>query len=118
MQRSSHESGFDIANMVDSRAFRDQCCALRPVPVRLEYRINTIITLLYDLLYAILYKYFDRIRVFKVASVEETHEQLEAIYGARAEAYGGIPDVTQTLIGVAGLLLPGLKLEIKCIAHL
>jgi enamine deaminase RidA (YjgF/YER057c/UK114 family) len=55
---------------------------------------------------------------FLVTSVEETHEQLEAIYGARAEAYGGSPEVTQTLIGVAGLLLPELKLEIKCIAHL
>ena len=55
---------------------------------------------------------------FLVTSVEETHEQLEAIFGARAEAYGGSPEVTQTLIGVAGLLLPELKLEIKCIAHL
>ena len=55
---------------------------------------------------------------FLVTSVEETHENLEAIYTARAEAYGGIPEVTQTLIGVAGLLLPELKLEIKCIAHL
>jgi len=40
MQRSSHESGFDIANMVDSRAFRDQCCALGPVLARLKYRIQ------------------------------------------------------------------------------
>jgi len=63
---------------------------------------------------------FDNIvdETFLVTSVEETHDQLEAIYGARAEAYGGIPDVTQTLIGVAGLLLPELKLEIKCVAHL
>ena len=63
---------------------------------------------------------FDNIvdETFLVTSVEETHEQLEAIFGARAEAYGGIPEVTQTLIGVAGLLLPELKLEIKCIAHL
>ena len=63
---------------------------------------------------------FDNIvdETFLVTSVEETHEQLEAIFGARAEAYGGSPEVTQTLIGVAGLLLPELKLEIKCIAHL
>jgi len=63
---------------------------------------------------------FDNIvdETFLVTSVEETHDQLEAIYGARAEAYGGIPEVTQTLIGVAALLLPELKLEIKCIAHL
>jgi enamine deaminase RidA (YjgF/YER057c/UK114 family) len=55
---------------------------------------------------------------FLVTSVEETHENLKAIYGARAEAYGTTPEVTQTLIGVAGLVLPKLKLEIKCIAHL
>ena len=63
---------------------------------------------------------FDNIvdETFLVTSVEETHDQLEAIFGARAEAYGGTPEVTQTLIGVAGLLLPELKLEIKCIAHL
>lgn len=63
---------------------------------------------------------FDNIvdETFLVTSVEETHENLEAIYGARAEAYGGIPEVTQTLIGISGLVLPQLKLEIKCIAHL
>ena len=63
---------------------------------------------------------FDNIvdETFLVTSVEETHDQLEAIFGARAEAYGGMPEVTQTLIGVAALLLPELKLEIKCIAHL
>lgn len=63
---------------------------------------------------------FDNIvdETFLVTSVEETHANLQAIYGARAAAYGGIPAVTQTLIGVAGLVLPALKLEIKCIAHL
>ena len=63
---------------------------------------------------------FDNIvdETFLVTSVKETHDNLQAIYGARAEAYGGIPEVTQTLIGVAGLVLPELKLEIKCIAHL
>lgn len=33
-------------------------------------------------------------------------------------AYGGTPEVTQTLVGISGLVLPALKLEIKCIAHL
>lgn len=55
---------------------------------------------------------------FFVTNLEETHTNLEAIFGARAEAYGRKPEVTQTLIGVSGLLLPELKLEIKCIAHL
>lgn len=63
---------------------------------------------------------FDNIvdETFFVTSVEETHKDLKGIYGARAEAYGGVPEVTQTLIGVSGLVLPALKLEIKCIAHL
>ena len=81
------------------------------------------VTLAYANIRAVLAEFgadFDNIvdETFLVTSVEETHENLEAIYTARAEAYGGIPEVTQTLIGVAGLLLPELKLEIKCIAHL
>jgi enamine deaminase RidA (YjgF/YER057c/UK114 family) len=55
---------------------------------------------------------------FYVISMEETHQNIEAIYAARAAAYGGTPEVTQTLLAVAGLVLPALKLEIKCIAHL
>ena len=55
---------------------------------------------------------------FFVTSVAETMENLEAVFGARQQAYGSKPEVTQTLIEVAGLLLPGLKLEIKCIAQL
>ena len=41
-----------------------------------------------------------------------------ALYRARTEAYGGNPDVCQTVIGVTGLIEPALKIEIKCIAHL
>lgn len=55
---------------------------------------------------------------FLVTSVDEVMENLEAIYGERERAYGQKPEVTQTLIGVAALFLPGLKLEIKCIAQL
>lgn len=55
---------------------------------------------------------------FFVISIEETHTNIEAVYGARAQAYGGKPEVCQTLIGVVGLVLPTLKLEIKCVAHL
>jgi enamine deaminase RidA (YjgF/YER057c/UK114 family) len=43
---------------------------------------------------------------------------IEALFGIRAEAYGGNPDVTQTLVQVAGLVMPELLIEIKCIAHL
>lgn len=55
---------------------------------------------------------------FLVTDLAETHADLEAIFGARAEAYGRKPEVTQTLVGVAGLLFPEMKVEIKCIAHL
>ena len=55
---------------------------------------------------------------FFVISIEETHTNIEAVYGARAQAYGGKPEVCQTLIGVVGLVLPTLKLEVKCVAHL
>jgi enamine deaminase RidA (YjgF/YER057c/UK114 family) len=55
---------------------------------------------------------------FLVTNVDEVMENLEAIYGAREQAYGEKPNVSQTLIGVAALLLPELKLEIKCIAQL
>ena len=55
---------------------------------------------------------------FLVTSVEETMANLEPIYAAREQAYGEKPEVTQTLIEVSALLLPELKLEIKCIAHL
>lgn len=55
---------------------------------------------------------------FYVTSLEETHEALDDIFAARAKAYGGLADVTQTLIGVNGLFLPALKLEIRCVAVL
>jgi hypothetical protein len=42
----------------------------------------------------------------------------DAVFGARAKAYGGIPEVCQTLVQVSALVLPELKLEIKCVAHL
>ncbi|EED31150.1 putative translation initiation inhibitor,yjgFfamily [gamma proteobacterium NOR5-3] len=55
---------------------------------------------------------------FLVTDVTEAMTNLEAIFAARQQAYGQRPDVTQTLIGVAALLLPELKIEIKCVAHL
>ncbi len=55
---------------------------------------------------------------FLVTDVTEVMTNLEAVFAARQEAYGQKPDVTQTLIGVAALLLPELKIEIKCVAHL
>lgn len=51
-----------------------------------------------------------------VTDMDEIHEHLEAIFGSRAEAYGRRPAVTQTLVGVSALVLPELKIEIRCVA--
>lgn len=53
-----------------------------------------------------------------VTDVEELMSNVDAIYSARQEAYGGVPEVAQTVIQIEALVDPRLKLEIKCIAHL
>lgn len=53
-----------------------------------------------------------------VTNIEEIMSNADAISAVRAEAYGGIPEVCQTMVQVSALLFPPLKLEIKCIAHL
>jgi enamine deaminase RidA (YjgF/YER057c/UK114 family) len=53
-----------------------------------------------------------------VTDMQELMDNVEAVFGVRAEAYGTIPEVSQTLVQVSALVLPKLKIEIKCIAHL
>ena len=53
-----------------------------------------------------------------VTDIGEVMSNAESIFEARAEAYGKTPEVCQTLVQVSALVLPKLKLEIKCIAHL
>lgn len=53
-----------------------------------------------------------------VTDIPEVMANAEAIFSARAQCYGGIPEVSQTLVQVSALIFPGLKIEIKCIAHL
>ncbi|MDH3649697.1 MAG: Rid family hydrolase [Saprospiraceae bacterium] len=53
-----------------------------------------------------------------VTDMKGTMSNIEQLFTVRAEAYGGNPDVTQTLVQVAGLVMPELLIEIKCIAHL
>ena len=55
---------------------------------------------------------------FFVTDMSEAMGNAESVFGARAEAYGGLPEVSQTMIEISGLVMPELKLEIKCIAHL
>jgi len=53
-----------------------------------------------------------------VTSMTEAMGNVEAVFAARAEAYGGIPEVSNTMVQVVGLVSPEMKIEIKCIAHL
>lgn len=53
-----------------------------------------------------------------VTDMQNTMGHIEDLFGIRAEAYGQTPEVTQTLVQVAGLVMPELLIEIKCIAHL
>jgi len=53
-----------------------------------------------------------------VTDIPEVMGSIESVYSERAKAYGGMPEVCQTLIQVSALVMPELKIEIKCIAHL
>jgi len=53
-----------------------------------------------------------------VTDISSVMGDIEGIFGVRQEAYGGEPQVTQTLIQIGALVMPELLIEIKCIAHL
>jgi enamine deaminase RidA (YjgF/YER057c/UK114 family) len=53
-----------------------------------------------------------------VTDMGELMSNVEEVYSAREAAYGSTPEVSQTLLQVAALVYPELKIEIKCIAHL
>lgn len=53
-----------------------------------------------------------------ITDMQELLAQVEAIYAKRQQAYGKPPEVCQTVVQVSALLLPELKVEIKCIAQL
>ena len=53
-----------------------------------------------------------------VTDITQTMAQVQEVFAARAAAYGGRPDVTQTLVAVSALVDPAFKIEIKCTAHL
>ncbi|MCB1701747.1 MAG: RidA family protein [Halioglobus sp.] len=55
---------------------------------------------------------------FFVTDMGELFGNLEGVYGARKAAYGGKPEVSQTVVQVVALVQPELKIEIKCVAHL
>lgn len=53
-----------------------------------------------------------------VIDIAEVMSNADSVFAARADAYGEVPEVSQTLVQVSALVMPKLKLEIKCIAHL
>lgn len=53
-----------------------------------------------------------------ITDMKELMSNVGGVYGARAKAYGGLPEVSQTVVQVVSLVRPELKIEIKCIAHL
>jgi enamine deaminase RidA (YjgF/YER057c/UK114 family) len=55
---------------------------------------------------------------FFVSDMDELMGNVEAVYAERESAYGGMPEVSQTVVQVVALVQPELKIEIKCISHL
>ena len=53
-----------------------------------------------------------------VTNIDNTMAKVEELFAARAEIYGKKPEVSQTLVQVAGLVDPSFKIEIKCVACL
>lgn len=54
--------------------------------------------------------------MFLVTDVAAAMAEIEALWTVRAEVYGGDPQVSQTMVQVAGLVMPDLMIEIKAIA--
>jgi enamine deaminase RidA (YjgF/YER057c/UK114 family) len=55
---------------------------------------------------------------FFVTDMDALMGNVGEIYASREAAYGGKPDVAQTVVQVVALVQADLKIEIKCIAHL
>lgn len=55
--------------------------------------------------------------VTDMSAMMGSKEKMGAFFGMRAEAYGGSPQVCQTLIGVKELVTPDLMIEIKVVAQ-
>jgi enamine deaminase RidA (YjgF/YER057c/UK114 family) len=53
-----------------------------------------------------------------VTDIQNVMANIRTLWPLRAEAYGvADPEVSQTLVQVSGLAMPGLLIEIKCIAR-
>ena len=53
-----------------------------------------------------------------VTDMAELLDNVEEVYSVREAAYGGNPEVCQTLLQITGLAQAELKIEIKCVTHI
>ena len=51
-----------------------------------------------------------------VTDIDDCMAKVEELFAERQRLYGKAPEVSQTLVQVAGLVDPSFKIEIKCIA--
>lgn len=53
-----------------------------------------------------------------VTDISQILNNLDTFSAVRESVYGAAPEVSQTLVEVAGLVTPDLLVELKCVAHL
>ena len=54
--------------------------------------------------------------IWFVTDIDDCMAKVEELFAERQRLYGKAPEVSQTLVQVAGLVDPSFKIEIKCIA--
>lgn len=60
---------------------------------------------------------YETIFVTDMEGLMGNEETLNAFFSARAKAYGGRPQVSQSLIGVCRLIMPELMVEVQVVAQ-
>lgn len=60
---------------------------------------------------------YETVFVTDLGSLMDDQETLTAFFEARAKAYGGNPQVSQSLIGISRLVMPELMVEIQVVAQ-
>ncbi len=81
------------------------------------------VKVVYDSIKSILDKYgatMDHIidEMWLVIDMQDTMTNIEKVFAVRQEAYGRSPEVSQTMVQVAGLVMPELLIEIKVVARI
>lgn len=53
-----------------------------------------------------------------ITDMDQAMGNIKELFDIREKCYGGTPQVTQTMVQVAALVMPELLIEIKCVAYL